>query len=167
MSQDIFGGDVYIRGTLTAGTITLPNSTVTNASVLASAGIAATKIEHQFPVQYHTAAGSAVSTATHPLHIVQGTTGEIVSVQVTCTTAPTSSDTVTVMLQRSTGAGAFANALTGNISLSSSSTARVAYSGTLSVTDLVVGDILQVVVTASGTSCQGLCVVVMLREDAA
>jgi hypothetical protein len=166
MSQDILGGDVHVRGTLSAATFTPPSGCISNSHVSASAGIAATKLEHQFAVQYTTAAGSAVATATHPLHIVRGTTGEIVSVEVICTTAPTSSDTVTVMLQRSTGGGAFANALSGNISLSSSSTARVAYAGTLSVTDLVDGDILQVVVTASGTSCQGLCVVVTLREDA-
>jgi hypothetical protein len=166
MAQDIIGGDLHVRGTLSAASFTPPASCITNAAVQAAAGIAATKLEHQFAVRYSTAAGSAVSTATVPVHIVKGATGEIVGVEVTCTTAPTSSDTVVVDLKKSTGGGAFATVLTGTVTLNSSSTARVVYAATISNANLVDGDILEVIATVTGTTCQGLCVVVTLREDA-
>lgn len=157
----------FVRGSLGATTFNLSAGCVTDAAVAASAGIQATKLEHQFPLRYQTAAGSAVATATHPIHIVRGATGEIVSLDVSCTTAPTSSDTVAVDLQKSTGGGAFATVLSAAVTLSSSSTSRVVYSGTVNTAGLVDGDILQVVVTVSGTTGQGLVAVVFLREDAA
>lgn len=167
MAQDNFGSDVHVRGTLSATAMTIPASAVGNTQIAAAAGIAASKLEHQFAVRYATNHGTAVAAATQPLHIVHGVTGEIVAVEVTCTTAPTSSDTVTVDVQKSTGGGAFATVLSGTVGLSSSSTARVVYAGTISAANTVDGDILQVVVTVSGTTCQGLCVVVTVREDAA
>lgn len=159
--------DFYVAGTLGARTLSIPAGTIVDAAVSASAAIAATKVVHQFPVQYAVASGVAVATISIPLHIVRGATGTVVGIEVTCTQAPTSSDTVTTNLHKSTGGGAFATILTGNISLSSSSTARVVYAGTISSADLVDGDILMAVVTATGTSCQGLCVVVTLRESPA
>lgn len=167
MAQNVLNANTHVAGTLSATRVNLPDGTVTNASVLAGAGIAATKLEHQFPVRYQTVAGTAVATATHPIHIAHGATGDLVALRVACTTAPTTSDTVTVDLQKSTAGGAFASVLTGVVTLNSSSTARVVQSGTISSAPFVTTDIFQVVVVASGTSCQGLVVVAVLREDAA
>lgn len=159
-------GDVHVRGTVTANAITIPTGSITDASIAGGAGIAASKLEHQFPVRYQTVAGAAVATATHPVHVVQGATGTVVGLRVASVTAPTSSDTVVVDLQKSTGGGAFASVLTGTVTLDSSSVNRTAYSGTIASPSLVAGDILQVVVTVSGTTCQGLVVVATLAEDA-
>jgi len=164
-------GSTHIAGTLTAARVTLPDSTVTNASVAGGAGIAATKLEHQFPIRYQQQPGSNVAAATEDIHIVYGATGDVVAVHAALNgVIPSGDRTAVVDLQKSTGGGAFATILTGTITLDSANTIRVAEAGTLTAgAACVVGDILRVVITvggSSGTNPQGLVVRVVMREDA-
>jgi hypothetical protein len=157
-------GDTFVRGALSAKTLAIPPGTITDAAVSASAGIAATKVVHQFPARVSQASGSAVVTRTELVHVVRGATGAVTGFEVACAVVPTSTDTVVVDLQKSTGGGAFASVLSSTITLNSASTVRTAYAATISAASLVDGDVLQVVVTATGASCQGLAAVATLRE---
>lgn len=168
MAQTQFESDLYVNGNIACRTLTIPDSTVTNAKVSASAAIAATKLEHQFPVHYSQAPGSAIVAATTDLHIVYGATGTIVQFEAAITGSVTAGDyTATLDLQKSTGGGSFASVLSASLVLDSANTIRVPESATLSSTSLVDGDILRLVVTVAGTTgsqSQGLIARVFLRE---
>ena len=161
-----------IDGDLTFGqgkTATLPSGTVTNAMMnAAGAGlyVAATKLEHQFAVFHAVKATANVATETMPVHIVQGGTGEIVAFEVFPITAPTGSDSYTVDLHKSTGAGAFATVLSAVVTMNSSDTDRTLNAATISAADLVDGDCLEVVIAiGSNTTGKGVVCTVTLRED--
>ena len=154
---------------LTATNFTPPASCVTNAAVAAAAGIAATKLVHQFSLDYAQAPGSDIATATLDLHIAQAT-GEIVAFEAAITGVVATGDrSVTVDLQKSTGGGAFATVLSAAITLDSGNALRVLEAGTVSTTTFADGDLLRVVVTqvagSTGTRPQGLAVTVTVREN--
>jgi GH43 family beta-xylosidase len=165
VGQSTFGDNLHVQGTISARTINLPADSVNNAAVIAAAGISASKVEQQHSVRHETADGTAVAASTNQVFIAYGATGTVVAFRVACTVAPTGADTVTVDLQKSTGGAAFATVLTGVVTLNVSSVARVVQSGTISATSFVAGDIFRIVVTASGTSCQGLIAQAVLRES--
>lgn len=161
-------GDLNIRGRVTAQSITLPSSSVGNSQIAAGAGVAASKLEGEF--KYNHSQTGNVANATEYFNAVRGTTGEIVAIEMALTeTIPSGDKTVTIDLQKSTGAGAFATVLSGTVVLNSSSVLRTLVAGTISSGDLADGDILKLTVTiggSTGTDPQGLVVTVILREDA-
>jgi hypothetical protein len=122
--------------------------------------------QQKFKFVYGQKSGTAVTADNKPLLVVDGATGAVVNFQACMTgVLPTSSDTVTVDLQKSTGGGAFASILTAAIQFTSSvGTLRTMLAASIATASLVQGDILEVVVTVSGSSGQGLCVELATSE---
>ena len=170
-STNTIDGDLRVTGRLVPATFTPPAGAVDNAAVAASAGIVATKLQHQYIVTHTQKTGADVATQTEDVHIVHGLTGTVVGVDVACSTAPTGGDKAfTVNVHKGNQSTAFATILTGNISYSSSQANRQVVSGTLvGSPTLADGDTLRVIVTTSGSTGsqgQGLVVAITLREDA-
>ena len=169
MAQTVFPDDLRVNGTFSAQTVNLPNSTVQNQHVIASAGIEATKLEHQHALKYAQADGADVVSESVAIHHFRAT-AEIVSVEVVPITAPTGGDKeFTVDVQKGSAGSAFASILTGVVTVDSTSADRTGQAGTISGTTAADGDTLRVVVTASGSTGsqgQGVLVVVTVREGA-
>jgi hypothetical protein len=170
MDTTRFNGNLIVAGSLSAGSLTVPSATITDAMVAAAAGIAATKVEHQFAAHYSQADGSDVATAIYPLHTVVGATGEIVAVEAVCVDAPSGGDKkFTVDLQKASATNTtLASVLSAAIDYTNGTADYTVKPGTISSADLADGDTLVVVVTASGSTGaqgQGLVVTTTLRED--
>lgn len=167
MATNIFQGDLQVSGNVVAGgTVTAATAFVTDALVAAGTNIAATKLIHQ---QQHAVQLFAPTTTVAALTIlvggIRGTTSSLVEFWAAPITPPTTTDTVHVDLQRSTGGGAFATTLAATIAFTSSSVARTILTATPTST-LVQGDLLQIVITVTGTSAQGLIAGFTTRESA-
>jgi hypothetical protein len=160
MARTVLSGDVHVSGTLSSGDLSPPAGSIDNTAIQAGAAgnyVAATKLEHQFALPYTQDAGTPVAAATKDIHIVEGATGEVawVKAAITGTIATGADRTVTVDLQKSTGAGAFATVLTTTIVLDNASVLRTAEEAVVKVDgseDLVTGDILRVVITVAGAA---------------
>lgn len=166
MAQTTLPTDLRVQGNISCTTLTPPAGSITDAAIVAGAGVQYTKVVHYFPVRYETATGTAVTAATRPVHIARAS-GTIVAAKAYCTVAPTSSDSVTVDIQRGNQSTAFATILSSTIVLNSSDANRQVNDGVLSTTSYSADDEFQVVVTVSGTTGQGLCVVLYLAENPA
>jgi len=164
-------GNLHVAGTLSAASLTIPNGGVTNAHITSSAGLDATKLEHQHCIPYFQADGTDVAAATVPVYICRGATAEIVAIQVSCVDAPSGGDKAfTVDLQKADeGTPTPATVLSSTISYSSTQSDCEVEPGTISSADLITGDQLLVVVAvtgSTGTQGQGLVVNITIREDA-
>lgn len=143
--------------------ITLPDASVSNSTIVAGAGIEAEKLEH-----HHSITGNqpntAATTETRVIHNVFGATGDTLAFEAGSIVAATGNATVTLdVLKNGT------TILTGVITLDSGNTARVSEAGSISVTALVDGDVLEVVIVAtigSGALPTGLFYNLRLNEDA-
>ena len=171
-TRNELSGDYNCTGTWNfSGTHLIPAGTIRNADVSASAAIAATKLEHQFPVSVMLF-GPAVSVAalTQTIYTVRGATGTIVGFEAWISVvADDASRTIDVDLQKSTAGGAFATVCSASSDFTNASTVRVPVAATLSSSSLVDGDLLQIVVSVaggSGNQATGLHATVMLRETA-
>jgi hypothetical protein len=151
---------------IVAGIITSSTAFVTDALVVAGTNIAATKVihQHQYSVQLY-APTTTVAALTQLLGGIRGTTSSLVEFWAAVITPPTTTDTVNVDLRRSTGGGAFATVLAGTILFNNSSAARTIVIATPTST-AVQGDLLEAVVTVTGTSAQGLIIGWTTRESA-
>jgi len=152
--------------TFTGTTVTIPDGTIVNAKVSAAAAIVATKLVHRVPISFSQNMGQVVASETRPVYTaIAG--GTIIDLQVAPITAPTGGDLqYTVDLQKSTAGGAFATVLSSVVTCSSSSTDRTVQSGTISSAAFVATDVLQIVITASGSSgTQGTGVNVTVNVD--
>jgi hypothetical protein len=172
-TRNELSGDYNCTGSWNfSGTHLIPAGTIRNAEVSASAAIAATKLEHQFPIAIELF-GPAVSVAalTKLAYAVRGATGTIVGFEAFISVvADDASRTIDVDLQKSTGGAAFATVCSASADFTNASTVRVPVAATLSSTSLVDGDLLQIVVTVaggSGNQATGLHATIMLREAAA
>ena len=165
MAQTVLNGDVFCTGGLSSKTFTAPSGSISDDAVASNAKIKATKLIHQLPLRYSTSTSSAAITATELLHIAKAT-GEIASIEVCATTAPTSSDQFTVDLQKGNSSTAFTSVLSSAVTVTSSHSDREVVAGTISSADYSADDIFQIVVTVSGSSTEGILVVVNLHEQA-
>lgn len=144
---------------------------IRNSDVASGAAIAATKLTHQFSIdrQLYAEGAAVVALASELLHIVSGTTAEIVTFEGVITTQATGADrTVNVDLQKSTGGGAFASITTTDIEIDNTTAIRTAVAATLSNTSLSDGDVLRAVVSVAGSAsaqAAGLLITLTLRED--
>lgn len=165
------GIDLHVDGMLSAKYFSAPASSIADSQVSASAAIQATKLQQQVRPYYFQDPASAIVAATVPLWIVRGATGLLIDLKASIVgTIATGADrTVTVDLHKSTGAAAFATVLGGTIGFTNASTLRVVSSASFSATSLVVGDLLQLVITvagAAGNQAKGLLIELTGREDA-
>lgn len=161
-------GDVYVQGNLSARTMKVPDGAVTNAAIAQGAGIEADKVVHQFPLHYGQPAGQDVAAATAGLHIVNGSSGQVVDVEAVALAVPAGGGkAVSIDIKRSRNGGAFATILSAPIAINAASTVRVPIAANVASADLVAGDVLEAVVTTSGstgTQAQGLLVTVTISE---
>lgn len=171
MSSSKMEGNILFRGIIQFLHIVLPAGCVKADHVETAAGIEASKLEHQHAIEYSQADGSDVVAAIVPVHIVRGSTAEIIDIEVACVDAPSGGDKAfTVDLKKANeGTPAPASVLTGVISYSSTQSDCEVEAGVISSEDLADGDTLLVVVAVSGSTGvqgQGLIVTVNVREDA-
>lgn len=171
MPQSTLSSDLFVQGALACKTFSPPAGCINDAAVTVNAGIQATKLVHQYAPKVDQPPGANVANATDLIHQVfaAGTgVSTIAGFEASVVTPPTSPDTVTVDLQRSTGGGAFASVLSAPITISSTTPARTPQSASLAVESLNGGDLLQVVITTNHTSGalpQGLIAQAFLREN--
>lgn len=168
--------DLRVGGTLTAKQFVPPDACITAKAIQASAGIEATKLQHQHALRVVQAAGADVASKTEPIYIVRGATATVIEINVLILTAATGTGTpatdkkFTVDLQKGNQSTGFATLLSSVITVGNSTAARQVVAGTLVASPaLADGDTLEVIVTASGTTgtqAQGLAIVVTIREDA-
>lgn len=156
-----------INGFSVSGTGNIPDGVIVDRMMSSASPAGPTKVQHQFSIGPGElfATATAVSAVTKYIWVTKGTAGTIQSISAAITgTVPTSSDSVTVDLKKSTGGGALSSVLSATITLNSSSVLRTAQSGTISSASTVAGDLLAVVVTVSGSSGAGLVVTVTVSE---
>lgn len=158
-----FDEDVFVNGTLSSIALAIPNLTVTNAMVSATAAIAHTKLQHQHRIGY-AQPNTAATSETRALYVCIGLTGTILSIKAGSIVAAVGGATVTLDVKKNG-----TTVLSSVITLDNANTARVVEAGTLSVTALAAGDLLEVVTVATtggGTLPTGVYLALTLAEDA-
>lgn len=169
MAQSRLEDDVHVAGTLSARTMSIPAGTVTNAGVSATAAIAASKIErHQsIDVELYAEGSITNSLASKLLHIVRGSTGQIVGFEAMVhTVAAATTQTLSLDLQLARAASTFASVLTSALILTNA-VARTPVAATINSSSLADGDVLRLVVTAAGSTTNhftGLNASLMITE---
>jgi hypothetical protein len=159
-----FPGDIYVAGNISSKTLSVPAGAVTDAAIQAGAGIAATKLQQQHRLDYSQPNTTATS-ETRIIYACRGASGTIIDFRAGSIGVAVGAATVTVDLRKNG-----TTVLTGVITLDTGNVARVAEVGTLSVTTLVAGDVLEVVLTATaggGTLPTGVFVSATVHEDPA
>ena len=132
--------------------IQIPYGVITNAEISASAAIAASKAVHRDVATYGQDVGAVVATATRIIRVAR-VAGAMKEFRVGWLTAPTGGDKAyTVDLKLSTGGGAFATCLSAVVTVNNTKSDNGTATGTLTTTAFASGDILEVVVTTSGTT---------------
>lgn len=150
-------------------TVQFPSGSITKALVATNAGIEASKIvRHQSIDVELFGPTTSVAALTKWLHMVRGATGTIVGFEAAQAVDTTGADrTISVDLQKSTGAGAFATVLSAPIAFADGTAIRTPQAATISSASLVDGDILEVIVTvagAAGAAATGLTVTLTIEE---
>lgn len=161
MAINRIDGDLNVVGHLTCSTLNVPAGTIDNADVNGSAGIAATKIQKPRLLRY-SASGTA-ATATVPIYECRGATATVQSLRCGSIAAAIGDSTVTVDLKKNGS-----TILSGVVTLDNANTARVSEAAAFASTSLVVGDWLELVITATigtGTLPTGLFVQCEIFED--
>lgn len=164
-----YDGDVHVAGTLSAKNMVIPDSAVNNADIVASAGIEATKLIHQYALSYNQTTGADVAAAQDFLHTFRSA-ATIVGMDVTPITAPTTGDrTFSVDLHKGSAGSAFASVLSAVVTIGQTDVDRTQRAATISNSTAVDGDMLKVVVTlttgSTGNQGKGVLVTVWTREE--
>lgn len=154
------GEDLIVRGAVSCASFNVSSASINNSMITTpgSGGdyIGAAKIKPRVPVGTAQADGT-LSTGEARLFSAYAA-GSIVQLNISCDTAPTSSDTVIVDLLKSTAGGAYASVLSSTYTLNSSSVNRTVYQATISGTSFIAEDLYKVTWTVSGTSAADLCI---------
>lgn len=169
MATRIEGERIYTDAVQFLTAPSLPAGSIDNAGIEAAAGIAASKVVHQFPLRHTQLDGADVVAATELVHIARGA-GELLGVSVVCDAVPDGGDkSVSVDVQKSTGGAAFATMLDATIDVDSGETDLTPIDGVVvSSNTYAADDVLAFVVTvagSTGTQAQGLCVTAWVREN--
>lgn len=149
--------------------VDIPQGGITNAMIASSPPVSASKLtRHQsIDVELY---GPAVTVAalTKWLHIVRGGSGTLIGFEAAIAVVATGADrTITVDLQKSTGAGSFATVLSSTCGFTNVSAVRTPVAAVISSAGIVDGDILEVVVTVAGSAsaqATGLTVTLTYEE---
>lgn len=170
MSTMTIPNNVRIQGSLVPQGFSPPAGCISNAAIAVAADIDPAKMGHQHAITYTQDSGADVASKTRVVHVARGA-GEVIGVQIAIDTAPNGGNKLfTVDVKKSTAGGVFATILTGVVTVDDDDTDRSVVSGTLIPSPtFVAGDILEVVIAASGSTGsqgQGVAVVITTREDA-
>ena len=136
---------------------------IVDSHVAAGANISALKMQHQYAPLFAQANSAAASDTGRVIHVVKGATGTIVAFRAGSIVAATGNATVTIDLKKNG-----TTCLSAVITLDNANTAYVLEEGTLSVTALVAGDVLTLVIVATvgtGALPTGLFAEVVVREE--
>lgn len=163
---DVFGGNVLIQGTLTASGFVAPSGCITPSNIATPAaggnGIDISKLNHRNKAPYSQPEGTAVVTETRIIAITHGTVGVIVALNAALKVACVGAATITIDLKKN-GTSVLSSVLT----FTSSTPAMTAESGTITTTATAIGDIFELVITATaggGTLGQGLYAEAIIDE---
>jgi hypothetical protein len=170
MPSNILTG-LSVQGQLTAQQFTPPPSCIGDNAVQtpSSGGLAiqAQKVIHLLTRQLATTPGSAVTSQTQLVHIVNGSSCQVVGVNAVALVASTGSDSVTIDVKNSPNASTtFTSVLSAPIVLNNSVAAGTVISGTVATTNVNANSKFEISIVASGTSTQGLLVDLVLYESA-
>jgi len=160
-------GNVYVDGNFSSKSRAYPAGSITNVAWSQNDGdeLATSKQVHRVSKSYGQDSGAAAITKTKLIHTAQYS-GNVSGLTISVSTAPTSSDTATFDLQKSTAGGVFATVLTGTVAFSSSDSDRSGKTGTISGTGAYVADdIFQAVVVIAGTTTDGFDVSAVFDEQ--
>lgn len=152
MSATLRDSDV-LGGTMRPDVFIPPSGCITDDAVVAAALLAYTKLQ-QMRVESGNQPNSAATTETRTMAVVVGATGSILSFKAGSIAIAVGAATVTLDLKKNG-----TTVLSAPITLDTGNTARILESATISVPGLVVGDWLEVVITATaggGTLPTGL-----------
>ncbi len=160
-------GDLTVGGTLTPKYINLPAGSVSNNSVEAGAAMDADKLEHQHQPCYAQESDTTAAAEDFVLHVIRGATGQMMAFSAGCVVANIGAAVVTVDLHKNGS-----SMLTAAITIDSGDAAYAIVEGTIDPAkeDLVVGDVLELVVTVAaggGTLGKGVFAQAVIVEDAA
>lgn len=166
-------GDHYFAGSLRAATLYPPDGCIADAHVSSAAAIDATKLEHQHNIAYGQANAAAVD-ETRVIYVCRGAAGTVMAVKAGSIAAAVGDASCTVDVKKNG-----TTILDAPITLDSSNAAYTPEAGVVSVTALVAGDVLTVVIdgtlnpdgTTTTTGAEalptGVYVQVVVHEDAA
>lgn len=137
--------DLHVGGHLGANSMTLAANSVNNATVQASAGISASKLEHQHR-QIFEQPNTAATSETRVIHVARGA-GTIIKFSAGSIAIAAGAATVTVNLLKNG-----VSILSGAITLDTGNVAYTPENGTVSNTAVAAGDVFTVttVATAGG-----------------
>lgn len=164
-------GDYRVTGDLTAKTVTLPAGTVTDDKVSASAGIKASKLQHQHAIGYSQAVASDVVSEEKPIHQVRGVNATALELEVVVKTPPAGGDkkfTVDLLVSNEASPTPV-SILSSVITIDTTVAAFEVKTASISAAALADGDTLTLKVVASGTTGtqgKGVNVTATIREDA-
>jgi hypothetical protein len=162
--QSIQYGDVYFAGNVGFKSVTIPVESIGDAHIKPLAGIDHTKVIHKHAIRYAQKAGAAVVAETVGLHIAAAE-GQVLAIEAILATPPGTGDSVTIDLKAGNTATAYASILSAALALDDTSTARTVYSAAIGTPEYEDGDSLELVVTVSGSTAQGLTVIVWVAEN--
>ncbi|OGG44120.1 MAG: hypothetical protein A3F84_27810 [Candidatus Handelsmanbacteria bacterium RIFCSPLOWO2_12_FULL_64_10] len=166
MAQQIIPNDVYVTGNLSSLTFSPPAASIGDTAVAGSAGIQASKLEHQYMDRLTQVHGSAATAERRVIKTAKGATGDIVSFRCGVLVACIGNSTITIDLYKNGS-----SILSATTVLDSGNAARAFESAAgFSSTTFVADDVFECVVTVSagtGTLGQGLFCELVTREDAA
>jgi hypothetical protein len=150
---------------------TPPSNQLGDDAITTGANVRASKLEHQYRVRYSQRPGADVVTQTEDVHVVGGLTGTLEGVDVAPITAPTGGDKkFTVDIQKGNQSTGFTTMLTAVVTIDNTIVNRQVVAGSIvGGNTLADGDILRVIVTASGSTgsqAQAVVVVLKIREKA-
>lgn len=171
MAQDLINNSLHVAGALSCQSFTPPASCIPDSAIPANAKIAASKLRHRHVINLELfGPTTSVAALTKWIKSVYGAAAEIVSFKAFIAVVATDvSRTISVDLQKSTGAGAFATVCSAVAGFTNGSAVRTGVAATLNSTSLVAGDILEIVVTVAGgagSQATGLTVELVIDEDA-
>ncbi|NDD52977.1 hypothetical protein EBZ39_03715 [bacterium] len=155
-----FEGDLQVRGAVACTSLISSSASITDAMIAASGGgsfISPTKIKPRVPLGAADVSGT-VATGNARVFVALAA-GTLQQVSIVMDTAPTSSDTVVIDVFKSTGGGSYATVLSSTFTMNNTRTNRTVYTATIADASFVAGDIYRVNWTVTGTSGQGLLVV--------
>lgn len=164
MPANVILGAVTVTGRLSPAQLDIPSGTVVDDDVSASAAIDTNKVRHRYR-KILNQPNSAATTETRAVHVVRGATGTIKEILAATIAACAGAATIVIDLKKNGS-----SVMSSTITLDNANTARVSEVGTLnpSLVGVVVGDLLEVVVTATaggGTLGTGLLVQIEVDED--
>ncbi len=174
MARDTVDNDLYVTGNLSCKTFTPPASSITDAAIIQTALIQATKLVMQGvgPGEGLELFGptTTVAALTKTLWMAHAP-GTLVGFGAWTEVIASGADrTITVDLQKSTAAGAYATVLSATVGFTNVSAVRTLVTGTILTAPYIAGDIFRAVISvagAAGAQATGLSIKTVTRQNPA